>query len=56
MTIENTLYRVLGEITIERAAEVTGRSLNYLRSLTDPNKRERLTIEDSRMLDRQQCR
>ena len=51
ITIENTLYRVLGEITIERAAEVTGKSLSYLRSLTDPDKRERLTIEDSRTLD-----
>ena len=51
VSIENTLYRVLGEITIERAAEVTGKSLSYLRSLTDPAKRERLTIEDSRILD-----
>jgi hypothetical protein len=51
VTIENTLYRVLGEIFIERAAEVTGRSTSYLRSLTDPDKRERLTIEDAIALD-----
>jgi hypothetical protein len=51
VTIENTLYTVLGSITIERAAEVTGRAVSYLRSLTDPDKRERLTIEDAIALD-----
>jgi hypothetical protein len=51
VTIENTLYAVLGAITIERAAEVTGRATSYLRSLTDPDKRERLTIEDAIQLD-----
>lgn len=51
VTIENTLYRVLGTLTIERASEVTGRSESYLRSLSDPDKRERLTIEDAIALD-----
>lgn len=51
VTIENTLYAVLGAISIERAAEVTGRAASYLRALTDPDKRERLTIEDAIALD-----
>ncbi len=51
ITIENTLYRVLGEITIERAAEVTRHSTSHLRALTDPAKRERLTIDDAIALD-----
>ncbi|SEM73015.1 hypothetical protein SAMN05192583_1020 [Sphingomonas gellani] len=51
VTIENTLYRVLGELTIELAAETTGRAESYLRALSDPDKRERLTIEDAIKLD-----
>ena len=51
VTIENTLYRVIGTLTIERAAEVTGRAVSYLRALSDPDKRERLTIEDAIALD-----
>lgn len=51
VSIENTLYRVLGELGIERAAEVTGRSESHLRALTDPDKRERLTVEDGIKLD-----
>jgi len=51
VTIENTLYRVLGTLTIERAAAVTGRAESYLRALSDPDKRERLTIEDAIALD-----
>lgn len=51
VTIENTLYRVLGTLTIERAAAVTGRTEGYLRALSDPDKRERLTIDDAIALD-----
>lgn len=51
VTIENTLYRVLGELTIERAAEATGRAVSYLRALTDPDKREQLTVRDLELLD-----
>lgn len=51
VTVENTLYRVLGTLTIERAAEVTGRAESYLRALSDPDKRDRLTIEDAIKLD-----
>ena len=51
VTIENTLYAVLGRISIERASEVTGRAESYLRALSDPDKRERLTIEDAIALD-----
>ncbi|TCP33250.1 hypothetical protein [Sphingomonas sp. BK235] len=51
LTIENALFRVLGEIGIEIAAEVTGRGADYLRALSDPDRRERLTIEDAIKLD-----
>jgi hypothetical protein len=51
VSIENTLYFVLGELTIERAAAVTTRSIGYLRALSDPDKRERLTVEDAIKLD-----
>jgi len=51
VSIENTLYRVLGELGIERAAEVTGKAESYLRALSDPDKRERLTVEEAVKLD-----
>jgi hypothetical protein len=51
VSIENTLYRVLGELGIERAAEVTGRDPHYLRALSDPDKRESLTVRDLVALD-----
>jgi hypothetical protein len=51
VTMENTLYRVLGELGIERAAAVTGRAEAYLRNLSDPDKREELTVRDLRLLD-----
>ncbi|GAA3708353.1 hypothetical protein GCM10022268_17100 [Sphingomonas cynarae] len=51
LTIENALYLVLGHITVERAAEVTGREASYLRSLSDPDSRYRLCIEDALKLD-----
>ncbi|MBD8548030.1 hypothetical protein [Sphingomonas sp. CFBP 8760] len=51
MTIENALDFVIGVLKIEHAAEVTGRERGYLRSLSDPDSRYRLTIEDALKLD-----
>lgn len=51
LTIENALFRVLGTIGLERAAEVTGRGADYLRSVSDPDNRYRLTIADALTLD-----
>lgn len=51
VTIENTLYRILGELGIDKAAEVTGRSQDYLRALSDHDKREQLTVRDMISLD-----
>lgn len=51
VTLENTLFLVLGRLTIERAAEVVGCSTHHLRALSDPDKRERLTIDDAIKLD-----
>lgn len=50
-TVENALFRVLGAITIERAAEVTGRDTHYLRSMSDPDSRYRLSVDDAIKLD-----
>ncbi|MCP3729284.1 hypothetical protein M9978_02485 [Sphingomonas sp. MG17] len=51
LSIENALYKVLGRIGIERAAEVTSRGADYLRSLSDPDNRYRLTCQDMLALD-----
>lgn len=51
VSIENALYRVLGELGIDRAAEITGRGPDYLRSMSDPDTRYRATIEDAIKLD-----
>lgn len=51
LSIENTLYEVLGRVGIERAGEITGRTAGYLRALSDPDKREKLTVEDAIKLD-----
>ena len=51
LTIENALFQVVGKIGIERAAEVTKRSADYIRSLSDPDNRYRLTVEDAIALD-----
>ena len=51
VSIENTLYRVLGELGIDKAAEVTGRTKDYLRALSDHDKREQLTVRDLISLD-----
>jgi hypothetical protein len=51
ITIENALFRVLGELGLDRAAEVTGREAGYLRSLSDPDTRYALTVADAIRLD-----
>ncbi|WP_294353828.1 hypothetical protein [uncultured Sphingomonas sp.] len=51
VSIENTLYRVLGELGIDRAAGVTGREAHYLRGLSDHDRREQLTVRDMIALD-----
>lgn len=51
LTIENALFRVLGAIGVERAREVTDRSEDYLRALSDPDTRYRLTCDDAWKLD-----
>lgn len=51
LTVENALFKVLGAIGIERAAEITGRATDYLRSLSDPDTRYRLTVDDALLLD-----
>ena len=51
VTIENTLLMLLGTISIERAAEVTGRATGYVRNLSNPDTRERLALEDAISLD-----
>ena len=52
-TTEDTLYRVLGNIKIARAAEVTGRKPDYLRVLSHPDRRECLTFDDAMSLDQE---
>lgn len=51
LTIENALLKVLGLIGIEKAAEVTERSQDYLRSVSDHDSRYRLSVDDGIKLD-----
>lgn len=51
VTIENTLNLLLGTVSIERAVEVTGRAPGYIRNLSNPDTRERLSLEDAISLD-----
>jgi hypothetical protein len=51
VSIENTLMAVIGRMTIERASEVTGREIHYLRALTDPDKPTILNVADLEALD-----
>ncbi|MFZ3485309.1 hypothetical protein [Sphingomonas sp. 3-13AW] len=51
VSIENALMSVLGRMTIERAAEVTGREVHYLYALADPDKPTVLNVADLEALD-----
>ena len=51
VTIEQALFRVLGELGPARAAEVTGRAPGYLTSLSDQDTRFQLSVKDALALD-----
>ncbi|MGN6270890.1 MAG: hypothetical protein ACTHM0_13480 [Sphingomonas sp.] len=51
LTVENALFAVLGRIGAERAAEVTARDKGYILSLSNPDNRYRLTVDDAIALD-----
>ncbi len=51
VSIENTLYRVLSELGIDRAVEATGRKKSYLHAVTDPDRDEQLMVRDLIALD-----
>ena len=51
ISIENALFKVLGQLGIEACCEVTARKAHYLRALADPDKREQLTVTDAIKLD-----
>ncbi|KQM76722.1 hypothetical protein ASE70_08090 [Sphingomonas sp. Leaf22] len=51
LSIEQTLRDVVEALSIERAVEITGRSPQYLRALSHPEKREQLTCRDAVLLD-----
>jgi hypothetical protein len=50
-SFENALFQLLGALTIEVAAEVTGRSVSYLREAADEDKPQQLTLRDAYRLD-----
>lgn len=51
LTIEDALDRAIGDMTIAVASDATGRKPAYLRALSDPDKREQLTVIDAIKLD-----
>lgn len=51
LSVEQALCDVIAAISMERAAEVTGRTPGYLRSLSDPDQRAALTCWDAVLLD-----
>ena len=48
---EDALLRVLGDLTPARCALITGRAEAYLREASDPDRPQRLTVEDMHKLD-----
>jgi hypothetical protein len=50
-TIEDALFRVLGLVGLEQCAALLNREPGYLRSLSDPTTRYRVTVEDALKLD-----
>lgn len=50
-TVEDALDKVIGVLSIASCAAATGRSTGYLRALSDPDKREQLTVIDMIKLD-----
>lgn len=51
LTVEEALDRVLAALKMKTATEVTGRKEHYLRALSHPGKREKLTVIDLIKLD-----
>lgn len=51
LTTENALYRVLGALGIEAAAGLLRRDAYYVRSISDPDSRYRLAVDDAIALD-----
>lgn len=51
LTVEEALDRAIGNLTMSGAVEATGRKAGYLRVLTDPDRREALTVIDMIKLD-----
>lgn len=51
LTVEEALDRVLAALTMKTATEVTGRKEHYLRALSHPRKRAKLTVIDLMKLD-----
>lgn len=51
LSIEQALCDVIDVIGMDRAAKVTNRSHFYLRRLSDPDRRAKLTCEDALLLD-----
>jgi len=52
LSVENTLRVVLGELTIERAAEVTGKTKHHLTACTDEDRPDStLNVRDLELLD-----
>lgn len=51
VSIENTLDLVMAQLSMERATFVTRRKPDYLRALSDPDRRELLTFRDAQALD-----
>lgn len=51
LTVEEALDRVIGLLTMPAAVEATGRKASYLRALSHPRKREKLTVIDMIKLD-----
>lgn len=50
-TIEDALFRVFGHVGLDQCAALLGREAGYLRSLSDPDTRYRVTVEDALKLD-----
>lgn len=50
-TIEDALFRVFGLVGLERCAELLNREAGYVRSLSDPDSRYRVTVVDALKLD-----
>lgn len=51
LSTENALDLIIGALTIEGAAKAADRKVSYLRALSDPDKDQKLTVDDAIALD-----